>query len=278
MSYRLQPGARYRMPTHFGPAPGPRQRLDDSRWRGRPSPLQTTLWADFAASAGQLEPLLPECFEPDGPPRLRVRFRYLSRIAWLAGRGYNILDLAVPVVHRPAGGGEAVRGDLVLVLWESLADPIVTGREDLGYAKLYAEIPPARGAAEDGHLAAQASWDGFTFAELTMDGIGPPQPPGSGDADAALLHLRYLPETGAGAGAAVSEVTVTPPAYPERKVLDRRAGTTARVRFHAGDFDRLPTLFHITGRLAELDLAAATACGSVTTLGGKDLSDQYTLR
>jgi hypothetical protein len=207
-----------------------------------------------------------------------VRFRYLTQIAWLAGRGYNILDLAVPVVHRPAGGGEPVRGDLVLVLWESLADPVISGREELGYAKLYAEIPPARGAAGAGYLAGQASWDGFTFAELSVDGVGEPLPPGSGDAEAPLLHCRYLPAADGPAPADVNEVTVTPAEYPERAVLDRRTGFRATVRFAAGDFDRLPTLYHITGRLAELDLAESTSCGALTTLGGKDLSDQYVLR
>ncbi|AGP60601.1 acetoacetate decarboxylase family protein [Streptomyces rapamycinicus] len=278
MSYRRQPGRLYRMPAHFGPTPGPRQRLDASRWTGAPSPRQTTLWADFATPAGQLEPLLPERFALDGEPRLRVRFRYLSQIAWLAGRGYNILDLAVPVVHQPSGCGEPVHGDLVLVLWESLADPIISGREELGYAKLYAEIPPARGAAGTGYMAGQASWDGFTFAELSIDGIGEPLPSGSGDAEAPLLHCRYLPSADDPGRADVDEVTVTPAGYPKREVLDRRTGSGATVRFTAGDFDRLPTLYHITARLAALDLAETTSCGVLTTLGGKDLSDQYVLR
>lgn len=281
MSHQFVPDRIYRMPVLFGPTPGPRQRLDDSRWHGSPSPHQTTVWADFAAEPDRLESFLPEGFRLDGTPTVRVRFRYLSRIAWLAGRGYNILDLAVPVIFDggqvSADGvpGNGVRGDLVLVLWESLADPIISGREELGYAKLYAEIPPPRGAAEDGHLAAQASWDGFTFAELSVEGIGAPGPSGSGDADAPLLHVKYVPSTTRAGTPDAHYVTVTPPEYPKRRVLDQRSGTRATVTFTAGDFDRLPTLNHITGPLAGLGLSETTACGVLTTLGGKDLSDQY---
>ncbi|MFG2005093.1 acetoacetate decarboxylase family protein [Spirillospora sp. NPDC048911] len=278
--FRFVPDRIYRMPVLFGPTPGPRQRLDDSRWHGAPSPLQTTVWADFPAEPGKLEAFLPEGFRLDGEPTVRVRFRYLSRIAWLAGRGYNILDLAVPVTYE--GRQERVSGDLVLVLWESLADPIISGREELGYAKLYAEIPPMRGAAENGHVAAHASWDGFTFAELAIDGIGAPErigapeAPGSGDADAPLLHVKYVPSTTNPGTPDAHYVTVTPPDYPKRRVLDRRSGSRATVTFTAGDFDRLPTLHHITGPLAGLGLSETSACGVLTTLGGKDLSDQYT--
>ncbi|GAA2399289.1 acetoacetate decarboxylase family protein [Actinomadura vinacea] len=271
--FTFEPDRIYRMPVLFGPTPGPRQRLDDSRWHGSPSPHQTTVWADFTADRGRLESLLPEGFRLDGTPTVRVRFRYLTRIAWLAGRGYNILDLAVPVVYE--GGADPVRGDLVLVLWESLADPIISGREELGYAKLYAEIPPARGAADAGYVAAHASWDGFTFAALSVEGIGDPKPAGSGDAEAPLLHVKYMPSTTGTGVPDAHYVTVTPADYPKRRVLDRRTGTRATVEFTAGDFDRLPTLYHITGQLAGLGLSETTACGVLTTLGGKNLSDQY---
>ena len=39
------------------------------------------------------------------------------------------------------GEQDSVDGDLLLILWGNRADPIITGREDLGYAKLYCELP-----------------------------------------------------------------------------------------------------------------------------------------
>ena len=36
---------------------------------------------------------------------------------------------------------ETVEGDFILAMWESLADPVVTGRADLGWPKLWANIP-----------------------------------------------------------------------------------------------------------------------------------------
>ena len=50
------------------------------------------------------------------------------------------------------------------MLWENLADPIMTGREELGFAKIYAEMPPP--VMIGGNYSAVATWQGFRFFEI----------------------------------------------------------------------------------------------------------------
>src|SRR3546814_8843863 len=55
VSYSFMPGRRYRMPTHFGPAPGPRQTLDGGRYECRDDPRQVIVHAAYAAEVDQLD-------------------------------------------------------------------------------------------------------------------------------------------------------------------------------------------------------------------------------
>ena len=55
-------------------------------------------------------------------------------------------------------------GNFTPVLWENLADPIMTGREELGFAKIYAEMPPPVVIGDT--YSAIATWQGFRFFEI----------------------------------------------------------------------------------------------------------------
>lgn len=191
-----------RMPVGFGPQPGPRQRPGGGRWasatRGRALSLRVTIAIDATAASR----LLPEGMTPDGETAT-ITMTELRDLPWLAGRGYNLAMVTVPVVYRR---GESVEGDFELVTWESLADPIISGREELGFNKVYADVANIE-LSDDGHEAASsASWDGFAFLRLTATGLAPPltdQPAQR----RPLLHHRYLPEAGRWGDAAVDCVT-----------------------------------------------------------------------
>ena len=45
-----------------------------------------------------------------------------------------------------------------MVLWENLTDPIITGREELGYPKIYGELPEPRHLNDT--ISCSASWLG----------------------------------------------------------------------------------------------------------------------
>lgn len=273
MSYAFLPGMRYRMPTHFGPAPGPRQRPDGGRYDCVGNPGQTILHAAFRVDIGSLEKLLPPNFEPLRG-ELGFSFNYLTNVEWLAGRGYNTFGVSVPARFR--GKGDPVEGDLLLVLWENMADPIVTGREELGFSKVYCELPPFE--LIDGRATAEACWDGHRFATFELRGLG--ADPSSWAAPAVsqgLLHYKYLPRTGA-PGVADAEYAVLTPASGGNFVARRTlAASDARCHFRTSTFEELPTLFHIVNTLAGIDLGECVAAEMVEGLGAKDLSDQHIL-
>jgi hypothetical protein len=60
MSYRLEAGRIYRMPTHFGPAPGPRQPPDGVTRDPKVSHRRLSVAASFLTDAALLERHLPE--------------------------------------------------------------------------------------------------------------------------------------------------------------------------------------------------------------------------
>ncbi len=62
MPYQFERGRIYRMPTHFGPAPGPRQIPAEAKADPTRSPRKTLISASFLTEASALEPHIPERF------------------------------------------------------------------------------------------------------------------------------------------------------------------------------------------------------------------------
>ena len=125
MPYQFDPDKMYRMPTHFGPRTGPRRGPDGQKFQNLDTPRGTILSVSFLGNPAQLEALLPPGFALDGEPVLTVSANYMTEIEWLAGRGYNTLGASFPV--RFEGEEDQLSGNLLLVLWENLTDPILTG-------------------------------------------------------------------------------------------------------------------------------------------------------
>lgn len=80
----------------------------------------------------------------------------------LAGHGYNVTTFNVPVTY--CGTNDEIKGQYQLAIWENHADPIICGREQLGYSKIYADITDIC-EEEDGTYAALSSWN-FEFLKL----------------------------------------------------------------------------------------------------------------
>ncbi len=62
MSYQFEAGRIYRMPTHFGPAPGPRQMPDDVVGNAKLSPQRLSRAVSFLTDPVALERHLPDGF------------------------------------------------------------------------------------------------------------------------------------------------------------------------------------------------------------------------
>jgi len=164
MPYKFKSDRMYRMPTHFGPSLGPRQGEGGRKYQNVDSPKVTSMAVSFLTRHEQLESLLPPGFEVDTDPVVTVRASYIKEIEWLAGRGYNTLGVSFPAIF--IGKEDHVTGDFLLVLWENLADPIITGREELGFSKIYCELPEPRHLLDKIHCV--ASWMDFKFLDLKL--------------------------------------------------------------------------------------------------------------
>jgi len=281
MPYRFHHGKMYRMPTHFGPSLGPRQGKDGQRFACKDTPKTTALSVSFLTNREQLEELLPEGFALDAEPIVTVAASYMTEIEWLAGRGYNILGVSFPVIFN--GKEDHAVGNFLTVLWENLTDPIVTGREELGYSKIYCELPEPTIYAGETHCI--ASWLGFKFLDVNLRNMKQATPeelpsPASEQADGSLtgiLHYKYIPRTGEWGSADVSYAVLTPAETPNKIVKEMWQGE-GTVEFHKARWEDMPTQYTIVNTFAELEIKEYRGASITRTVGGKDLSDQRILR
>ena len=275
MSYAFQNNRFYRMPTHFGPSLGPRQGLDGRRYAFLENSRSTTIQATFEARTSQLEKLLPPGFSLRDPNIICLSFDYIKDIEWLAGRGYNTFGVSVPATYR--GQQDTVNGDLLLVLWENMADPIITGREDLGFAKIYCELPEPQFIGDE--VICRASWDGCQFASLQLSGLKevPVQELPKGAPSDGTLHYKYIPKTSAPGEADVECAVLTPASCPNWKMDKAMLAESAVSHFRQSSWEELPTLVHIVNTLSELTLGDCVEATLIKSHGGKDFSDQQIL-
>lgn len=247
----------YIMPRMFGPAGGPRQAPDHPDYKHGPTKFIRHL-VRFRSRADQLAEMLPKGLSLRGEPIVQFQFYCLTEIPWLAGRGYNILSMLIPVRHT-AADGNVTDGQYQAVLWENLGDPIITGREQLGHPKLYAQLPPPR--VLNGTIHLQASWEGFKFADLSLtckeeagaDLLAQLRD----DAGAGTIGHKYIPRSGSWDEADADYLTLTPAIGisnlrdPQPPPSVRRG--TGSIRFAVPEWQDMPTQYHVVRQLAALE-------------------------
>lgn len=268
MSFTFKPNVRYRMPVVFGPAPGPRQKHDGTPWTAEESGIANVQWATigYRTDRAKLEALLPPGFRLNGEPRVYASLAFFRNLFWLAGRGYGLVNVEVPVIY--TGKSETIEGGLCLAIWEGRPDAITTGREELGFPKLFAEIPDVRLDPDSGTVGGQASWFDFKFFEMEMHGIeevdaGNRRLPG---APGTPIFYKYMPRTGP-FGAGGSDVAYATTSLPLPGILQetstiqfkeaafrRWRATGGTVNWHRATFEQLPTTCHVVNGIADLDI------------------------
>ena len=236
MAFAFMPENRYRMPVVFGPMPGPRQRPGGGRFTSSTARVEIVT-ASFLTEARFLERLLPPGFTLDGEPVVTIEYMFMSELLWLAGRGYNTLGVRFPVRYQ--GRSEALRGPFLAVLWENKADPIITGREELGFSKLFCDIPQPQILGD--RRVYGASWEGHGFLEVELTGMG--TAPFSPQPNDGVLHYRYLPRVGVSGEADFAGAVVSPPGA-SFELIDHQVGKGS-IRFRESTWEQLPTLAHI---------------------------------
>ena len=278
MPYKFQPDQMYRMPTHFGPRTGPRRGPDGRKFDCIDNPKSTTISASFLSNAEQLSDLLPQRFELHGEPVVTVYATYMTEIEWLAGRGYNVLGVTIPAKFN--GDVNQVQGSFLTVLWENLTDPIITGREELGFSKIYCELPPPTVLRGDYHF--MASWLGFKFLDVTVTNLKQQTADEiatlrKNDKSDGTLHYKYIPRTGEWGAADVSYPVLTPSTGSNAVIQERWVGD-GQVEFHPARWEDMPTQYNIVNVFNDLEIIAYRGASVTKSVGGKDLSDQCILR
>jgi hypothetical protein len=262
------------MPIVFGPTDGPRNlpaRVERLRYTGERTALHVTARID----GDRLARLLPQGFWFDGEPRLSVVASELRNLGWLAGRGYKLVMVTIPAVHD--GGSGPLPGDFVVVVWENLTEPILTGREELGYPKVFGDIDgPLR--IGDAYRCG-AGWQGHRFFEMELADLGSEV---AAPAPRPRLVKRYVPNPGPGpdveqvlaigSGLPGARRAAPDGRLPEITVRTCRAGT-GRFAFHPARWEEMPTQHHIVKALAGLPLLDFEESLLVESTGQDDLSD-----
>jgi hypothetical protein len=271
----------YRMPTHFGPSSGPRQGENGKTFANKGFPKSKRIEIRFLTDRDKLARLLPVGFAVGAEPVVTVFAEYYTEIEWLAGRGYNVLGVTFPAIF--TGKQDRAAGEFLLVLWENLTDPILTGREELGFAKVYADLPEPR--VYGGETNAIASWMGFKFLDLsaknlqpvTLGGTPAPAPARDSGVLTGLLHYKYIPKTGDWGEADAAYPVITPAGGGNGVLVERWRGE-GTVQFHKARWEDMPTQFSIVNAFAELPIKEYRGATISRSTGGKDLSDQRILR
>ena len=265
MSYKFKPGMIYRMPTQFGPSLGPRQGLNGIVPDGTKQ-VTTVYSVDFLTNPAQLEEMLPDHFSLDGDPVVHVRLMAQTGIGWLAGRGYNILEFSFPAKFD--GERDHVRGEFQPVLWEGLADGVITGRDDVGFAKMWCELPDP--AFYQNYVHCIATWLGFKFMDMKLYDLA--------DAPANLkpvdwlkdgkLLLKYIPKTEDwGQADVMYPVLSVRGHYTEGiQTVERQVGH-GTVEFHKAEWEELPTLCQIVNAIADLEKRDYVGASKVKSVG-----------
>lgn len=250
-----------RMPTAFGPAPGPRNVPHGVELPDGPERISTiTLTAP--GREADLQPLVPAgCTLLDGTWSIQITS--LSNLHWFGGHGYNIIAVSIPVVYDE--GRQRVEGQFLPVMWESKADPILTGREELGFPKIFADIdvydlPDSGGTS----VAARASWGDTTFfaahvADLTP--AGPPRPA------LPAITRRYIPAVGDLETADADYLTISNPVSGTDVTQISAHEGSGRFEFTPVTWRQIPFQYPIINQLAELELTGPVAVRAATVEG-----------
>ncbi|SPO25646.1 uncharacterized protein UTRI_03011 [Ustilago trichophora] len=229
----------HRAPLGFGPAPSPRQGPDGSRFTSWSDARTTTIGVVLEVDRDSIDALLPEGYSVDPStvhPTILLEVMELRNLPWLAGRGYNTFGIYLNdvVCNRVA---PPIKASYLAVLFENFTDPITTGREELGFPKVFAEIPdPVITYKDDGKSGDEdkrihtVSWDGYEFLRLELSNLAcrpsesspalcPAQQLYTHPTKNGILHQRYIPSVGEPGKADANYATFCPPAPSRPTVL-----------------------------------------------------------
>lgn len=232
-------GRRYMNPFQFGPRPAGKgsARYNDV----------ISMSVSYLTDREALAQYIHAPFEVAEEAVLSVSYSMNREVEWLAGHSYNLIAVNAPVFFN--GEVDKLHGGHPLVLWENLTDPILTGRENEGIPKIYADIEDhsiingtwRTSASHFGHKIVDiAVWD---LTELTSDEVERLRQQSEGG---NWMGWKYIPPTGD--GPTVNHPTLFP-TTGNQKAAWRGKGEVVWQRL---TWEQNPTQFHIVNALADL--------------------------
>lgn len=239
--FQPDPNINYLSPAHFGVGHSSRTTLE---YRN-----VTTISAAYVTSAAKIESLLPECYQLR-QPIITVYYQANREVEWLAGGGYNLLGVDVPV--RFQGNVDTADGSLCLVLWENDTDAIISGRDLLGVPKVYADIENHHRI--DNRWSTVGSKRNATFVELKLgDAVELSESElfdlNEQNRESRWFGYRFLSKVG-DTGAALAEPTSIPTG--SRSMRAWRGKPV--VNWIPTTWERNPTQYHIVNTLCEMPI------------------------
>lgn len=266
--FRFDPAARYRMPVLFGPSCGPRYGPEGKQFDYRHC-VRSAAGVHFLTDEVKLKNLLPPGFELRGAPVVVLEHTILHNLPWLAGRSYSMLGMKIPVKFN--GATEILNGMLLAVLWENRPEPILSGRDELGFSKVFCDLPEPQ--IVDNSRAYQASWEGKTFFSLKLTNLVDAPAPTAAVSD-GVLHYAYMPDrSGSKPHEECTQVMLSPSGHGNMEVKQYQTGE-ADFQFNRTNFDELPTMYQIVNTLAELPIVETRQAYFMRATGSTDLSEQ----
>ena len=244
--FKFDPRSSYMMPAHFGPRPfSPKS----SGWYRD----VTSITVPFVTDRDKLSNYLPEPFEVAEDAVVTVTYACNKQVDWLAGHGYNLVAVSAAAIFR--GEEETLEGNYTLVMWENLADPILTGRELQGIPKIYADIEDHSVIA--GQWRTSASHFGHKILDIVASDLREPTPEETATYTVAAqgrdnpMALRYMPGI-SGFGTSINEATT----FPSQTTLSETLVGEGRIDWQQLSWEQNPTQCHIVNALAKLPVVA----------------------
>ncbi|QKX64611.1 uncharacterized protein TRUGW13939_11786 [Talaromyces rugulosus] len=282
-SWSRIPNTYWRMPIAFGPMPGPRQTHFGLPRNGTKSTFITAS-IKFKTSRTVLQNLFPPSRSgwrftaPDTVAYASFSQTTLNKMEWLGGSGYNHIGLYVHGVEYVKKDGSVAKGAYLPILFESLTDPIVSGREELGMPKLYASIDVYR---REKSYRIRTGWQGAFWGNFLLEDLVETDPSTelggiTGDSDDGILAYKYIPKAGrVNKGIAAEEhVTFDPFSEADPKPRPQKIFKTTKASFEIDplNWEQLPTLHHVISRLAEVPVYEIVGAKVVEGEGVPDVS------
>ncbi len=275
MSYKFIPGKMYRMPVQFGPGLGPRQLPEGRNFDFENTPKSKSISLSYRSNPDQLRALLPECFSLGDEPIVSIVATQMIGVDWLAGRGYSMAGVSFPAKF--SGKVDKIDGSFLCVLFENMCEPIITGREELGFSKVYAEITGP--VIVDDKAKVSVSWHGFNFLDIKLNKLAEQSVEATGSSAKVSdgeLHYKYMPRTGDWGNSDVEYPTFTPASCVKSRVLKNFKGEGS-LAWNKAQWEDLPTLYNIVNTLADLEVVEYLGASLTHSVGSKDLREQRIL-